>query len=64
LIKSIGKDTELANKWKMINVFIGFNDASISCLPGKNASEFKANVKGALEYLIENVDYAFINLSK
>ncbi|KAI8641873.1 hypothetical protein BD408DRAFT_367597, partial [Parasitella parasitica] len=62
LIEHLGKGTELANSWKMINVFIGFNDASISCVPGRNATEFKANVKGALDYLTEHIDYAFINL--
>jgi hypothetical protein len=45
-----------------VNLFIGFNDASVSCVPGRNVTEYKANIKNALEKLIENVDYAFINL--
>ncbi|KAK4520124.1 uncharacterized protein ATC70_008254 [Mucor velutinosus] len=62
LIQHLGQGTELADKWKMINVFIGFNDASVSCMPGRNVTEYRSNVKGALEQLIEQVDYAFINL--
>ncbi|KAG1059744.1 hypothetical protein G6F42_028204 [Rhizopus arrhizus] len=64
LIQHLGQDTALADKWKLINVFIGFNDASVSCIPGRNVTEYKNNVKEALEQLISQVDYAFINLSK
>ncbi|CAO3614535.1 unnamed protein product [Mucor fragilis] len=46
LIQHLGEGTKLAKEWKMINVFIGFNDASLS----------------SLEQLIDQVDYAFINL--
>ncbi|KAI7892204.1 uncharacterized protein EV154DRAFT_419179 [Mucor mucedo] len=62
LSQRIGFNTPLAKHWKLINVFIGFNDASISCLPGKSVDGYKANVKNSLRKLIENVDYAFINL--
>lgn len=62
LTQRIGLNTYLANSWKLVNVFIGFNDASISCLPGKSVQEYKANVKNSLKKLIENIDYAFINL--
>jgi len=64
LIQHLGQGIKLANEWKMINVFIGFNDASVSCVPGRNVTEYRNNVKEALEQLIEQVDYAFINLSK
>jgi hypothetical protein len=64
LVKYLGRDTPLANKWKLINVFIGFNDASLSCLRDRNVTEFKSNVQSSLKKLIENVDFAFINLGK
>lgn len=64
LIKYIGKNTPLADKWKMINVFIGFNDVSVSCLPGRNSTDYYNNVYTNLERLLQNVDYAFVNLGK
>jgi hypothetical protein len=63
-VKYLGRGTPLADKWKLINVFIGFNDASVSCLPGRNVTDYKNNVKASLKKLIENIDFAFINLGK
>ncbi|KAI9478093.1 MAG: hypothetical protein EXX96DRAFT_483813 [Benjaminiella poitrasii] len=62
LVERIGQGTALATKWKLINIFVGSNDVSVSCMPGKSAEVFKSNVKSALEKLINNIDYAFINL--
>ncbi|GAA5805373.1 hypothetical protein HPULCUR_010889 [Helicostylum pulchrum] len=62
LIEQIGLHTEFATSWKLVNLFIGFNDASISCLPGKSAEQYKANVKNSLIRLFEKVDYALVNI--
>lgn len=64
LIQYLGKNTTFENKWKMINVFIGFNDVSVSCLPGRNVTDYYNNVYSNLERLLQNVDYAFVNLGK
>ncbi|KAI9360091.1 hypothetical protein BD770DRAFT_318778 [Pilaira anomala] len=62
LTEQIGLDTEYATSWKLINLFIGFNDASISCLPNRTVAQYKANVKNSLIRLFEKVDNAFVNL--
>ncbi|KAI7903340.1 uncharacterized protein BX663DRAFT_508281 [Cokeromyces recurvatus] len=62
LTEYLGEGTSLANKWKLINIFIGSNDVSVSCLPGKNIDTFKKNMKSTIEKLIDNIDYTFINL--
>lgn len=62
LTEQIGLHTEHATSWKLVNLFIGFNDASVSCLPGKSAEQYKANVKNSLIRLFEKVDYVLVNI--
>ncbi|KAI8991689.1 hypothetical protein BDF20DRAFT_812747 [Mycotypha africana] len=58
----IGQGTALASKWKLINFYMGYNDGSVSCLPGRNEREYWLNVRNALNDLITSIDYTFINL--
>lgn len=62
IVDKIGENTPYENEWKLINLFIGFNDASVSCLSPNSTELYKTNVRIALEKLIDKVDYAFINL--
>ncbi|KAI8394162.1 uncharacterized protein BYT42DRAFT_609898 [Radiomyces spectabilis] len=62
LVERIGKGTALGDKWKLINVFMGFNDLALSCMPGWDSQGYEANVKAGLQKLQQNVDKAFVNL--
>ncbi|KAI8883022.1 hypothetical protein K501DRAFT_185504 [Backusella circina FSU 941] len=62
LIARLGPGTPLAKKWKMINVFIGYNDATAFCFPDRNASFYEAHVFTAIKKLSNSIDYAYINL--
>lgn len=64
LTERIGVNSPFATDYKMINVFIGFNDASVSCLSPYSVSEYKANVTANLNKLIDSIDYAFINIGE
>ena len=64
LIKYFGHQTPHAKTWKLINLMIGYNDASVACLTNETVIDFKRNVKKGLDRLIDNTDYAFINLGK
>lgn len=64
LAKRIGMNTPYATTYKMINVFIGFNDAAVSCLSPDSVSEYKGNVTANLKKLIDSIDYTFINIGE
>ncbi|KAI9498346.1 hypothetical protein BDB00DRAFT_910798 [Zychaea mexicana] len=62
LLPKIGKDSPLANEWKVITIFIGQNDLSVSCYPSYMIADYGQRVSKGLQLLKDNVDYAFINL--
>ncbi|KAI7878869.1 hypothetical protein K492DRAFT_208652 [Lichtheimia hyalospora FSU 10163] len=62
LIERIGKNTEMANKWKFITVFMGLNDLSASCLPGYSFLEYRQRMEKGIELLKQNIDYAIISV--
>lgn len=64
LVERLGVGTPLAKKWKMINVFIGYNDATAFCFPGRNESFYETHFYTAVKKLASSIDYAYINLGK
>ncbi|ORZ02444.1 hypothetical protein BCR43DRAFT_465493 [Syncephalastrum racemosum] len=62
LIKHFGKGTPLANKWKMLTVYIGHNDLAVSCMPEYSFEEYRKRMEAGLQLLKDNVDKVHINL--
>ncbi|RCH77660.1 hypothetical protein CU098_001455, partial [Rhizopus stolonifer] len=62
LVQQIGLDTPHAKKWKLIHLYIGYNDASVACMNPQAVRDYKNNVRKSLEELVHRIDYAFINL--
>jgi phospholipase B1 len=64
VLKYIGPRTRLINEWKMINLYIGYNDISSFCLPGMSPEKYGNEIYNNLKRLIDNTDNAFINVCK
>ncbi|KAI8144894.1 hypothetical protein BJV82DRAFT_656147 [Fennellomyces sp. T-0311] len=62
LIPKIGKTSPLANEWKVLSIFLGQNDLSVSCFPGYTIFDFATRMKAGLTLLEENVDNVYVNL--
>ncbi|KAI9280780.1 hypothetical protein BY458DRAFT_578115 [Sporodiniella umbellata] len=62
LLKYIGPKTRLFEEWKIINVYIGYNDISSFCLPGNSVQKSGKNLLNALKRLVDSTDKAFINV--
>ncbi|EIE82858.1 hypothetical protein RO3G_07563 [Rhizopus delemar RA 99-880] len=62
VLKYIGPRTRLINEWKMINLYIGYNDISSFCLPGMSPEHYGNEIYNNLKRLIDNTDNAFINV--
>ncbi|ORX56325.1 hypothetical protein DM01DRAFT_1334798 [Hesseltinella vesiculosa] len=62
LIKYIGNGTAYDNDWKMINVFLGSNDISVSCMPGYREEDFNKNMRAGLDLIKEKIPKVIVNL--
>ncbi|KAI8084802.1 uncharacterized protein BX664DRAFT_387486 [Halteromyces radiatus] len=60
--KYIGVDSSQSQNWKLINIFIGTNDISVSCMPDYRAANYEKNIRAGLARLKEKVDHAVINI--
>ncbi|RCI07041.1 hypothetical protein CU098_013762 [Rhizopus stolonifer] len=62
ILKYVGRSTRLYDEWKMVNIYIGYNDISAFCLPGKSPQKSGENVFNAIKRLVDNLDKTFINV--
>ena len=57
-------EVDFENDWKLVTVFIGFNDVCLFCIDpmGGNPDSWAEDIGDALDYLQENSPRTFINL--
>ena len=60
----IGKNSPLANEWKVLTIELGLNDLAVSCMEGFTVLDFSERMKAGIQLIQENIDYVFISLRK
>ncbi|ORZ17288.1 hypothetical protein BCR42DRAFT_414339 [Absidia repens] len=62
LSKYMGADSPHADDWKIVNLYLGTNDISVSCNPTYGGINYKRNIQKGLELLKKNVNKVIVNV--